>query len=571
MGKSLAAKLLIYFVLLNLLSILVVGLFAYSQAKDALISRTFDQLTSVRIEKKKRIEDFFRQCENDLQSFNRIDFSQKDFASLITNKRNLNKIYLFQSENAFYSSRILGLNNQLQSDSISSEQHRLFQNLLDSNHQGIFTNELLNTTTEEPIEIIVYKNILYQQNKAILAFSINAEIINNIMLDNNPLNGLGESGESYLVGNDCLLRSTSRFEDNSVLNIESSTLGVNLAFQDSIGTAIFRDYRDVKVLSSFSRVNILGLDWVILAEIDHQEAMIPIQNYGYNISYILIILSLLLLGVVAIIANTITAPLRKLRKETEKIALGIFDPITDIKADSEIMELTHAFNQMTKTIKEQQENLKIAYKKSISSMIDGQESERSRLAKELHDGLAQTILAIKMRIENTEPKNAHLVLKDSEEMFASLMHEIRSMTNDLMPPVLREFGLVNALRSLLIQIEENSNLTTELNVDEDIQPLNPKAKTYLYRIAQEAINNIIKHAMASHISIKITFDNEFFLFEISDNGIGIASDIGYSKSNGLSNIMDRVSVLEGEVIFSNNNPHGLEIQCKIPLKNCLNG
>lgn len=74
MRKSLAVKLLIYFVLLNLVSILIVGIFAYTQAKDALISRTLEQLTSVRIEKKKRIEDFFQQCIHEVQAISNIDF-----------------------------------------------------------------------------------------------------------------------------------------------------------------------------------------------------------------------------------------------------------------------------------------------------------------------------------------------------------------------------------------------------------------------------------------------------------------------------------------------------------------
>jgi two-component system NarL family sensor kinase len=595
MRKSLAKKLIIYFALLNLLSITVVGVFAYTQAKDALISRTFDQLISVRIEKKKRVEDFFLQCKHDVQVISSIefpllidnnkqfdsgiclgqrimdqDFFNKAFSPLITNKQNFDSIYVYQSDSIFFSANVSNTSIDKQKDILSSEHHLLFQSVLDQRSDEISICNLSSERNRFQSEIYVCKIVHYQSQLAVLAFKINADIINTIMLDNNPLNGLGESGEAYLVGPDYLLRSTSRFHSNSRHPIEASTQGVKFAFQDITGTSIFKDYRNVKVLSSYSKLNINGLNWVVLTEIDHQEAMIPIKNYGYNITYILITLSLLLLGVVAILANTIAAPIRKLRNETEKIASGIYEPIKDIKAEGEIMELIEAFNQMAKTIKNQQENLKLAHEKSISSMIDGQEAERSRLAKELHDGLAQTILAIKMRIENTAPENASIVLKESGDMFASLMHEIRSMSNDLMPAVLREFGLVNALKSLLIHIEENSSLSTNLIVDDQLPMLNKKTKTYLYRIAQEAVNNVIKHAEATQINVLIHVNNNLYLFEICDDGIGLSEDFGYNKSNGMSNIIDRISVLGGKVLFCQNSPKGLKIQCKIPLKNCLN-
>lgn len=587
MRKSLAVKLLIYFVLLNLVSILIVGIFAYTQAKDALISRTLEQLTSVRIEKKKRIEDFFQQCIHEVQAISKIDFPKSTdhintnlsqlfidqslfnsgFASLIASKKNFHNIYLYQSDNQNTSFQISSENEKLIQKELSPIHAGLFSSLLTTNK--ISVHEILPVDKKSDLEILICQPIQYQSQKLVLTFSINTDIINSIMLDRNPLNGLGNSGEAYLVGDDYLLRSVSRFKENSICTTKSSTKGVKLAFQDSIGSDIFEDYRNVKVLSSFSKMDLPGLNWVILAEIDHHEAMIPIRNYGNSMFYILIVLSLLLLGVVATIANTITAPIRKLRDETEKISSGIYEQVTDIKANGEIMELVTAFNKMTQKIKEQQENLQLAKDKSISSMIDGQESERSRLARELHDGLAQTILAIKMRLENTAPENAAIVLNESRDIFSDLMNEIRSMSNDLMPAVLREFGLVNALSGLLQQIEENSILQTELQVQDNLPQISKKAETYLYRIAQEAINNIIKHALAKNIGISMTQKANLLCFEIKDDGIGMTKNDNNKNSNGLSNIRERISILGGTVFFEEEYPHGLKVFCEIPLKNVI--
>ena len=153
MRKSLAKKLIIYFALLNLLSITVVGIFAYTQAKDALISRTFDQLISVRIEKKKRVEDFFQQCKHDIQVISSIEFPlvnnnkqydtdeglsqkinnqdifKKAFSPLITNKQNFESIYVYQSDSNFFSANISNTSIDKQKDILSSEHHLLFQSL----------------------------------------------------------------------------------------------------------------------------------------------------------------------------------------------------------------------------------------------------------------------------------------------------------------------------------------------------------------------------------------------------------------------------------------------------------
>ncbi|WP_421921144.1 histidine kinase [Marinifilum sp.] len=586
MRKSLAKKLLVNFVVLNLLSILIVGVFAYKQAKDALILRTYNQLTSVRIEKQKRVEHFFQQRINEVKALCNLDFQpslqkitpellhdkiehsiiNKAFSSLLSNNNTYHNIYIYLSELENTAFNIDGRAESISSASITAEYKQLFSSLLAGN--GISIHELFVNTDKLHTEVLICQSIKIKQQSVVIAFSLNMDGINAIMLDRNPLNGLGESGEAYLVGEDHFLRSASRFKENAVFTLKSATKGVKLAYKDSIGSAIFQDYRGIKVLSSFSKMNLPDLNWAILAEMDHQEAMIPIRNYGNSMVYILIILSLLLLGVVSIIASNITAPIRKLQAETEKVSSGIYEPVSDIKAEGEIQELVTAFNQMTSKIKEQKENIQLAKDQSISSMIDGQETERNRLARELHDGLAQTVLAIKMHLENAATENSVEVLKKSREMLSDLLAEIRVMSNDLMPAVLREFGLKDALCSLLHQIEENTHLQTNLEVHEDLLPqIGKKSETYLYRIAQEALSNIIKHANAGKVSIFIYQKSDFLFFKIEDDGIGLNDN--KKNGNGLSNIKERISILGGQAILKNIQPVGFRVMCKIPLSKLL--
>ncbi len=114
------------------------------------------------------------------------------------------------------------------------------------------------------------------------------------MLEQNPNDGLGLSGESYLVGADSLMRSNSRFQENSIMQTKVSTDGVKDAFNNIVGTSVITDYRGIKVLSSYSKLNVPGLDWVILAEIDYAEATKSIYFIRNNIMLLTIFVAVIL-------------------------------------------------------------------------------------------------------------------------------------------------------------------------------------------------------------------------------------------------------------------------------------
>ena len=105
-------------------------------------------------------------------------------------------------------------------------------------------------------------------NTATLILGIPLSAINDIMLEDNTFGGLGQSGESYVVGKDYLLRSSSRFQENSVLHTYVNTEGVVNAFSENFGTKIIQDYRDISVLSSHSIVHFPHFDWAIYAVIN---------------------------------------------------------------------------------------------------------------------------------------------------------------------------------------------------------------------------------------------------------------------------------------------------------------
>ncbi|PLX11261.1 MAG: hypothetical protein C0597_15390 [Marinilabiliales bacterium] len=601
-SSSLVKKLVVYFLLLNIFTVIVIGSYSYYRAKDALVERTFDQLTSLRIEKKYRIERFFNDRildvnlvskSNDVRnilSYLKDSAPNKKLDSTINEEYNrfLHKHFISGS----YYKQFYVVNNKGRSvifsateDNPSEMQYSLISKLLISSlwdkildEPGILIEDYkLDTLTNLPSIFIGAP--VFDENKTILgivAIEIDIEAINSIMFENNPHNGLGKSGESYLVGNDYLMRSTSRFQDNAEFKTIVKTEGVTEALYGNTNTKLIKDYRGISVLSSYSKVEIPDLNWAILAEIDEEEAMIPIESIRNNIFYLSVLMSLLLFAFVYIIARRISLPIIKLKEAAQKITQGNYDVfVEDIVNSDEIGSLIEAFNEMSSKIKDQTENLKLERSMRLSSMIDGQELERQRLSRELHDGLGQSILAIKMRLEriaSANPEKLKKIMDEVQDLFANTINEVRSISNNLMPAVLNEFGLVDALVNLCREVSGSTGINVEFNHESLSLTLDAKIKTYLYRISQEALNNIIKHSKAKDAFITISSNEASVSLQIEDNGIGF-NYIDNRKlcGNGISNMKERVHLLDGNIEIRSEKQNGTTIKINIPLNMAKNG
>ncbi len=592
---TIVKKLIIYFLLLNIFTLVVVGSYSYYRAKDALVERTFDQLTSLRIEKKYRIERFF---EDRILDLNLISKSE-DVANIIqllnsSLKENNSSFLIEQEYNNYLNKHLTSTNYYKQFYIINKKGQVVYFNAKNDtilpnytlveylpinnlhkviqNNSGIAIEDYkLDSSLKEPTIFMgtqVMDNSGYEIGSAIIEIDIDA--INSIMYENNPHNGLGESGESYLVGNDFLMRSTSRFQDQSIFKTVVNTIGLKKALEGKTGAEIIKDYRNISVLSSYSKVDIPVLDWAILAEIDEKEAMIPIDSIRNNILYLSILMSLLLFAFVYIIARRISLPIIQLKHAAQKIAEGNYNVfVEDIVSNDEIGSLVVAFNEMSAKIKEQTEKINLERSMRLSSMIDGQELERQRLSRELHDGLGQSILAIKMRLERVNkvsPEKAKIIMSEVQDLFTNTINEVRSISNDLMPAVLNEFGLVDALSNLCREISENSGVKVNFHHKEFPGEIPAKTSTYLYRISQEALSNIIKHANAKTAEIELASDAENIYLSISDSGIGFCyKEDRKLCGNGISNMKERVFLLKGEIEISSNKKNGTKIRIKAPL------
>ena len=185
-------------------------------------------------------------------------------------------------------------------------------------------------------------------------------------------------------------------------------------------------------------------------------------------------------------------------------------------------------------------------------VLESQESERKRFARDLHDGFGQLITAVKMMLtqmhtSTSKEERSEIALK-SNEVLDSMHTQLREIAHNLMPEQLMEEGLEPALRDYARRISKNTDIQIEINTFGMDKTLNQAVEINLYRIIQEWINNVIKHSGAKNLSLQLTgFDNEINLL-IEDNGKGFDKEKLLKSSGwGWKNIQSRLEAINGKL------------------------
>lgn len=582
--RSINRKLMILFFIVGVSALSVIGIYTYFNAKNALLKRTLDQLTSIRVIKKGQIEFFFNEryknitllSENDYLKNLALELNQSKVneklskhyptPSLNYSQFGFNSMYLIlgSEENSLHVFKFQGEGIiKLEPDSIIFKQlTKLWNQSINTNNPAIVDFCKRFDDDNDPL-CLIGKRLVNQSKKpfGVLALQIPIKDINSIMLEDSPENGLGKSGEVYLVGDDYMMRSNSRFIPNSVLNTKVKTISAVNAFKDKIGSSLIDDYRTVACLSSYDKVSVSGLNWAIIAEIDYSEAMIPIVSLRNDIVFLSLIICVFLFSLARFISRTITNPIIKLKNAALKIGEGNLDIKIQSYSPDEIGLLTDAFNTMASQLKDER-------LKRMSALYDGQELERQRISRELHDGLGQKLIAIKLLLESTSKQSleeTRATLEDVKGSFLKTIEEVRQISNNLAPNILNESGIDIALKNLCDSVQKSAKIEIEISVHGDYSISDPKVKFYIYRIAQEALNNAVKHASASRIQIQLIGNAENIILVIEDDGKGFIYDSNFcTPCNGIYNMKERARLLNGTMDIETEPLMGTTIRLKIP-------
>lgn len=217
----------------------------------------------------------------------------------------------------------------------------------------------------------------------VLALQISIDQINRVMTGNKnwQRDGLGKSGETYLIGDDLRMRSTSRFliEDaegyfeaisnrlsseeidsieklnTSIFYQEINTEAAQKALSGETGINISEDYRGVNTLNAYSPLEINGLDWAVIAQIDRNEAFAPIAKFESQVLYSTSIIVLIVTGIAAFFSHQFVRPIRKLMAGFKKVGAGQTETKVIVKAKDEFRSMAHSFNEMVDNLHHQQQ------------------------------------------------------------------------------------------------------------------------------------------------------------------------------------------------------------------------
>ncbi|EEG77344.1 PAS domain S-box protein [Dethiobacter alkaliphilus] len=211
----------------------------------------------------------------------------------------------------------------------------------------------------------------------------------------------------------------------------------------------------------------------------------------------------------------------------------------------------------------------------IEHITRAQEEERLRISRELHDSTAQSLIVVLHQLEKYLVSSDHLRLGDSRFLFnvaeqvKAILQEVRQFSRDLRPSILDDLGLVPSLEWYIDELNRTHGLKVDLNIIGQKQMLRPEIRVSLFRIIQEALRNVMRHAEANNAKVKIEFDNNEVRVVVQDNGKGFdAEPLGDLLRNGklgLAGMHERAKILGGSIEISSAKGAGTTIFIAVPL------
>lgn len=208
-------------------------------------------------------------------------------------------------------------------------------------------------------------------------------------------------------------------------------------------------------------------------------------------------------------------------------------------------------------------------KHMIHALIEAKESEHKRLAKELHDGVGQSLFTVSVALQAVEsfikdnPKLSTYINEVQQEL-QRVMNDVNAYSHQLRPHSLDQLGLKPTVQMMIDNIMKSMPSLTIDFITDGIDRCEPVVEINLYRVIQEALHNVVKYAQANHVQIRIVMDETHIYMDISDNGIGFDKKALKSAGLGLQHMEERIDLLGGTFEIHSKLEHGTTIDIVVP-------
>ena len=226
-------------------------------------------------------------------------------------------------------------------------------------------------------------------------------------------------------------------------------------------------------------------------------------------------------------------------------------------AGHEVLSLASALNDML-------DRLEGERRESGRRVLAAQEEERIRIARELHDEVGQTLTAIALRAERAagEAGAQADALRDIGETALRSLEDVRRIGRELRPEALDDLGLVNALIALCGRVDRGRGLRIRRELDWHLPELSPEVELVIYRTAQEALTNVLRHADASEVFVALAREDGQVVLRVSDNGRGLPAR---ASERGLRGLRERAMVIDATLEVGPGASRGTEVVLRVPL------
>jgi signal transduction histidine kinase len=322
-------------------------------------------------------------------------------------------------------------------------------------------------------------------------------------------------------------------------------------------------------------VKILGISVLALtvfALVDHLIARQSARVDGSTLLALAVSLGVAA-GLAALLAHLVSRPINRLVEAAHGIGEGNFDVRASAICDDEIGHLAAAFNDMARRLalyRRQVQETDRDRRRLLQRIVDSQEEERKHIARELHDQVGQSLMALLLWVQSDfqfrqSPASAcpQLVGKIRE-----LADEIHRLTWGMRPSILDHYGLDTALTRYLEEISRKTNIEIDYqsNGPSDAGRLPDRLEVSVYRIVQEAITNVVRHASARRVSVVLLRTRQEVTVLVEDDGCGFDPAVLPAKPRlGLTGIRERATLFGGVCTVESEPGHGTTLRIKIPL------
>lgn len=376
----------------------------------------------------------------------------------------------------------------------------------------------------------------------------------------------GESGTAFVIAQDhqLIFRIGTDIEKGNL----ATHPGVEAALDGNTGSTFLQAGGDEHV-AAYSNIQPVG--WALVIEEPWDAVASPLLVTTEYAPFVLIPVVVLALIALGFVTRWIIQPLQGLESKANELAWGNYEAIEGSTGGvAEIRHLQSALVHLAHKVKAYQQGLR-GY---IGAITMGQEEERHRLARELHDDTLQSLIALNQRVQlaqlGQDGNSAIESLPEIQALTEQTIQNLRRLTRNLRPIYLEDLGLVAALEMLTRETQQVSEVEVKFTCTGMETRLSAAVELALYRIAQEALSNVVRHANASLATLTIAFSQKAARLEITDNGVGFEvpkspAEFAPTGHFGLLGLHERAEMIGGRLEISSTPGQGTWVLLYLPM------